>query len=124
MPGLGPARVHMERRLPESLLHAPLMLAPALHQLALDHQPLLRVLRRRPDDQEIHPVAPQRILLIDPPPGIHHPVQECLQDQMRSDLLVAATLDPVIRAPAEEFPEGGVQVVLRPQSGTDNVVIV
>ena len=67
--GLRPAQVHVGRGLHQPLLDCARVGAPFPHQLALHHEPALAAIPLWPDDQQLHPPAPERVLPLDAAPA-------------------------------------------------------
>ena len=64
-----------------------------------------------PDDEQVRAAPAQTVLALDAPPAVHHPLQERLQEKLRTGLYVVEASQPVLRVLAEECLEGGKQLV-------------
>ena len=93
-PASARAPVHVGARLRHPLRNGAFQV-PAPH-LALHHvAPLAPALR--PHDQQVGPPTPERVLPLDPPAAVHHPLQVRLQQQLRPRLVVLLeALHPVL----------------------------
>ena len=88
--------------------------------LALDHV-LAHALALRPFDQQVGPSAAQSVFALDPAAAVHDPLQERLQEQVRSGLLVVEPLDPALGLLAKELLEAGQQLVQPQRAGCVHV---
>ena len=80
--------------------------SPLCKHLAFDDEPAGPI-SLRPEDEQVGATATETVLALDAAAAVDDALQECLQEKLRTRLLVVEPGHPVLRMLPEECLEGG-----------------